>query len=635
MTEARKWRLSLAGLAIATALLNLINLAKGQRSEYYAAIAVSMSKSFSNFIFGALDPAGTVTLDKIPGSYWIPAIFVKIFGFSTWAVTAPNAIAGVIAVLIVATTIKNLFGKTAGILAGALVAATPIVAAVVRSNQPQTFFLLSLALTMWAASKALTENSTKWLIITGAFIALGFHMYMLESWALWPALIVAYLFTDQPRAKKIKDILKAGFTSLALSMTWITIATLTPKSSRPYIGGTDHNNPFEMVFGYNGLGRFSLTTKTLSGTTDDPTFRSFTPPFGGQASLTRLFNDQVAGQIAWLLPATVIASIALLVFARKNRFLTFLIGWFITFFFMFSLVAGIHQFYVSAMALPIAALISSAFTIARQKDDWIVPTLMLGVTGIWTLNLTDRYTSYFSWTSKIQFALMILALIVFSANIRRMTFLLPLALFAGMAFTPAVWSYDVKNRPSSINPVAGPDTGMGGGGPGGFGGMRNGGMGRPNFDPRNFANRQPGQNFPQGMRPQFGGQFPGGRPQMGGGPGGMFGEQNNQELISYLQSNRGGAKYLLATFGGLSAAPFITATGEKILPIGGFDGQDPAPTLDQFKSFIASGELKYVLVGGGGGRQQNADSEISRWVASNCTVDSAAPNTSSLYKCGN
>ena len=632
MTDVRKWRISLAILAIATALLNLIDLAKGQRSEYYAAIAVSMSKSFSNFIFGALDPAGTVTLDKIPGSYWIPALFVRIFGFSTWAVDAPNAIAGIAAVVIIAITIKNLFGKTAGLLAGALVAATPIVAAVVRSNQPQTFFLLSLALTTWAAAKALTHNSRRWLIITGAFIALGFHMYMLEAWALWPALIIAYFLTEQSTAKKIKDILIAGFSSLALSMTWLTIATLTPKSARPYIGGTYRNNPFEMVFGYNGLGRFSQTSNALSSSTDDPAFRSFTPPFGGQASLGRLFNDQVAGQIAWLLPTAIIASIALILIARRNPFLVFNISWLVTFSLMFSLVAGIHQFYVSALAFPIATLITAALALARKREDWIVPTILLGVTGVWTLRMTDRYTSYFSWTSKVQFLLMLLALVALSANLRKLTFLLPLALFAGLAFTPAVWSYDVKNQPSSINPIAGPETGMGG--PGGFGGMRGGGMGRPNFDPRNFANPPQGQNFPQGMRPQFGGQFPGGdRQQFGGGPGGGFGEQNNTELINYLKANRGNAKYLLATFGGTSAAPFITATGDNILPIGGFDGQDPAPTLDEFKTLISSGALKYVLVGGGGGRQQNANTEISRWVAANCTIDSAAPGTSSLYKC--
>ena len=83
----------------------------------------------------------------------------------------------------------------------------------------------------------------------------------------------------------------------------------------------------------------------------------------------------------------------------------------------------------------------------------------------------------------------------------------------------------------------------------------------------------------------------------------------------------------------MTAAPFITATGENILPIGGFDGQDSSPTLEEFKSLISSGALKYVLVGGGGGRQQNANTEISRWVEANCTIDSAAPGTSSLYKC--
>ena len=93
------------------------------------------------------------------------------------------------------------------------------------------------------------------------------------------------------------------------------------------------------------------------------------------------------------------------------------------------------------------------------------------------------------------------------------------------------------------------------------------------------------------------------------------------------------SKYLLAAFGGTSAAPFITATGENIMPIGGFDGQDPVPTLDEFIKLVKNGDIKYVLVGGGGGRQQNANNEISRWVPANCTIDSDAPGTSSLFKC--
>ena len=599
MTETRKWRLALTSLGLASAFLYLYQLAHGQRSEYYAAIALSMSKNFSNFFFGALDPAGTVTLDKIPGSYWIPAIFVRIFGFSTWSVDAPNAIAGIATVIIAAITIKKLFGKTAGIIAGALVATTPIFTAVVRSNQPQTYFLLTLSLAALYATKAIENSSRRYLIITGAFIALAFHTYMLEAWALWPAVMIGYALTAQPASKKFKDILIAGFTSLALSMTWIFLVTLVPKSHRPYIGGTYHNNPIEMVFGYNGLGRFKGISKDLSNPNDNPIFRSFTPPFGGPAGLNRLFNDHVAGQIAWLIPAALIASLALFIYSKKRAIIAFYFAWLITFFIMFSVVAGIHQFYVSSLAFPIAALIAAAFAVARERDEFSIPIALLAVTALWTLKLSDRYTDYFSWAPKIQIALAAFALIIFAAKKSRLTFLLPIALIAGIAFTPTVWALDVRNRPSAINPIAGPDTGMNFGRPN-FHGPMNGGP-RPNFPP------------PSGRRP------------------GDFGVQNNSELISYLTTHRGKSKFLLAAFGGLSAAPFITATGENVLPIGGFDGQDPTPTLKQFKAWVKSGDIKYVLAATGHGIRTNG--KVEEWVLSNCTKDSNAPGATDLYYC--
>ena len=84
------WRLIVLALAVSSGLVTLWNLATGERSEYYASIAMSMSKSISNFFFGAIDPAGTISLDKIPGSYWASAIFVKLFGFSTWSILDLN-----------------------------------------------------------------------------------------------------------------------------------------------------------------------------------------------------------------------------------------------------------------------------------------------------------------------------------------------------------------------------------------------------------------------------------------------------------------------------------------------------------------------------------------------------------------
>ena len=162
------WQTGLLVLAVGAALLTTWSVWSGSRSEYYASIALSMSRSWPNFFFGALDPAGTVTLDKIPGSYWMPALFVRSFGFSTWAVVLPNALAAVGAALIVAVTAKRLLEPDRGPPRRAVVATTPILVAVARSNQPETFFVLGLAAVAWAAAKALTRGSFGWLIVAGA-----------------------------------------------------------------------------------------------------------------------------------------------------------------------------------------------------------------------------------------------------------------------------------------------------------------------------------------------------------------------------------------------------------------------------------------------------------------------------------
>ena len=85
-----------------------------------------MSQSPANFFFGAFDPAGTVSLDKIPGSFWVPALFVAAFGYSTWTVVLPNALAALATVVVVASTGRRLVSPTAGLIAGAVAATTPI-----------------------------------------------------------------------------------------------------------------------------------------------------------------------------------------------------------------------------------------------------------------------------------------------------------------------------------------------------------------------------------------------------------------------------------------------------------------------------------------------------------------------------
>ncbi len=646
ITESWKWRIGLALLTLFTGWLYLWRLAAGARSEYYAAIAVSMSKSFSNFIFGSLDPAGTVSLDKIPGSYWIPALFVKIFGFSTWAVDAPNALAGIGAALFIAIAVRRYFGIYAGLFAGALIATTPIIAAVARSNQPQTFFLLALAIAADRATAALKSGNRRSLIWAGVWIGIAFQTYMLEAWAVWPALIVAWLVAAPLAWKeRIKSLLIAGITSLAVSLTWIIVVTMTPASSRPYVGGTYHNSAWEMVFGYNGLGRFSAT-QTLSSSTDNPIFRSFTPPFSGTSGLARLFNNQVAGQISWLIPTSILA-IVILSFAmfRKPEYkfarggFIFIALWFITFYLMFAKVAGMHQFYTTSLAIPMAFLISGSIKFLFERRELffkVILSLLLLGSVIWMSLVSGRYKGFYTWSPYVAFGLAAVAILfLFISRNAAMKSVLALAIAGSLLTTPTVWAADVKNRANSINPTAGPNAeGAGFGAPGGARpiGVPTFGLGNPpalgappsgNFDPRNFRDPNRHDQFPGGARGGF------------GGAGGGFGQSADKTLIAYLKLHREGTKYLLATFGGMSAAPFITATGENVLPIGGFDGQDPSPTLDKFKELIKSGDLKYVLVGGMGGNNGNQanTSTIETWVTTHCQIDSAAPSNSSIYLC--
>ncbi len=606
------YHLGLVLLSIFTGFTTLWGLANSARSEYYASIAMSMSKNFGNFFFGAIDPAGTVTLDKIPGSYWLPAIFVKLFGFSTWAIIAPNALLTIALVIVVAMTAKRIFGTTGALFAGAIVATTPIVTAVARANQPQSAFLLTLALASYWAMKALQSLRRRDLVITGAFIALAFHTYMLEAWALWPALIIAWLFTAQKFGKKIKDLLVAGLSSLVLSLSWILIVWAVPAAHRPYIGGTYHNNPFEMVFGYNGLGRFSSTSAALSSTSDDPNFRSFTPPFGGSAGFGRIFSQAVSGQIAWLIPTAVVALLAIFVMKTRTSINVFLGVWLATFFSMFSLVAGIHQFYTSSLAIPVALLIAGAVATALEKENFAVLLIVAFVASLSAFLFADSY-AYLSWLPFAQGILAILAIaLIFIYSHKTSSLIFPITLLGALVLTPAAWAIDAHSYTNSINPLAGNVEAMGGaiGGPkgGGLGGPMGGGL------------RGPGKGAfadPTGQPMRF--------PNVGGRGGGGFGQQDVSSTVDYLKTNRSGAKFLLVTFGAQSAAPYITATGENILPIGGFDGQDPTPSLEKFTELVNAGDIRYVLIGGG-------DNSISTWVTTHCTQDSNAPVTG-LYIC--
>jgi 4-amino-4-deoxy-L-arabinose transferase-like glycosyltransferase len=102
-----------------------------------------------------------------------------------------------------------------------------------------------------------------------------------------------------------------------------------------------------------------------------------------------------------------------------------------------------------------------------------------------------------------------------------------------------------------------------------------------------------------------------------GGPGGQISSQ----MINYLVRNQGGATWLVAVSSSMAADPIILKTGTAVMAMGGFSGSDPAMTVAKLQQYVKSGQLHYVLTGGGRGfGADGGDSAITRWVTKNCTA---------------
>jgi len=560
-------------------------------------IAKSMSHSWHNFFFGALDPAGLIGLDKIPGSYWIPALMVKWFGFHNRAVVAPNGVATILAVIVIAYAARRLGGIWVGLFTGLLVASTPIVIAVARSNQPESFFVLSMAIAAYCMISAIQTQRRWHLVFAGLAIALAFQSYMIVAWAVWPALALAWLFTSRPLRTKLIDLAIAGAASLVASTLWIIIVWLVPTNRRPYIGNTLHNNPWEMVFGYNALGRFGSASKmTGVDKTALASFKTFTPPFAGQPSVLRFFYHQNIGQISWLLLPALLALVYLWLQGRNRTQLILLGTWLITDWAMFSAVAGMHQFYTATMAFPMALLVATAVyeTIHNRHRIWLSAIVLTA--SVFTFVVLAGNPGYERHLPYVQLAIaaFALALIWFAKAGKRSKVLIGTTAALAICFTPLVWSIDAQRHPSFVNPMAGPPdsytTKLGH---------------HSKFSKANASDTKPAVS--------------------------------HGKIIKYLEANAHGAKFLVVAFGADAAAAYVLQSNQNVIPIGGFSGADPVPSLLRFKQLVHSGHVNYVLMNhfkGDAKRLSGWQSvQIKRWVKLSCHKDYHAPLGVTLYSC--
>lgn len=605
-------RLAPLGVGLLAAVMYLWNLTvSGYANTYYAAAAQAAGQSWTAMLFGSIDAAGFITVDKPPLALWVTGLSVRLLGLSPLSVLLPQALAGVAAVLVLYATVRRSFGPVAALIAGAGFALTPVAGLMFRYNNPDAVLTLLLVAAAWALVRGLDDDRLRWPVLAAILVGLAFLTKYLQAYLVLPAFAVTWLVAARgDLRRRLTGLAVAAVAVLVASSWWVVLVDLVPASARPFIGGSTNNTVTDLVLGYDGLGRiFGDRGGGPAG------FGAGRGGFGGQPGWLRLFNAEWAGEISWLLPAAALAVVAGLVArfratrtdARRAGFLLWGL-WALVHVVVFSLMSGtVHPYYAVTLAPALAALTGAgAVELWRLRARFAWAGLALGAgfagTAWWAWQVLDRTPAFFPGVGLAAVFVALAAAIVVAVppipGDRRAALIGRGAAAIGLAAIlvgPTLYSIATTGRAlAGGTPASGPATGFDGGGPGGFAGFT-------------------------------------------GDAGGT-----SRALVDYLVANRGDATWLVAVSSANQAGPLQLASGVPVMAMGGFTGGDPAPTLGQLQALVRDGALRYVLLGGfgggpggffGGDGSGSVAAARNAWVEAACTPVSTSGVEGSLYDC--
>jgi 4-amino-4-deoxy-L-arabinose transferase-like glycosyltransferase len=650
------WRLLLArpellGLLALAAALNLWSLdTNGWANEYYSAAVRSMTQSWHAFLFGSFDPSGVMTVDKPPLALWVQALSARAFGFSSLSILVPQALMGIAAVGLTYDLVRRRFGRAGGLVAGLALAVTPVAVAVFRHNNPDALLVLCTVGALWAVVRALEDGRTRWLVLSGVLVGLGFETKMGAALLVVPGLACAYLWVaPRGRLTALRQLLAGGAALLVTGLAWSVLVWLTPAADRPYVSGTADNSIWSLILGYNGLGRLAGQSGGPVGQAGGGVGGGANGFFGGDAGALRLLNDALGGQAGWLLGFALAGAVGLVVATRLRRddartgWLIATGGAFLTTGVAFSYASGIfHPYYVSLMAPFTAALVggTAAELLRGGRHARILAPAAIAAGVIVELAVIGDAGNV-AWLAPLLVVAgtAAAATLALTADARARAGAIALVVAAALA-GPAIWSVQTLGHATNGTfPAGGPAT-VGFGGPGG---AQPGSFARSGGFPGGFPR---GQGGPPGMpgarlRPGRGGRFE------GPGGGGVFGgSQDLQQVLAYTRTQGGGTVAVTSQSG---ASDAIITRDASVAGIGGFSGRESTPSLAWFAQQVRSGNVRWVLTGGemGGMRDGRAGpTDVMTAVANVCTPVSAsaygsagptaatgAQSSSGLYDC--
>ena len=554
------------------------NLGGQQPELFYAAAVRSMASSWHDFFYGAFDPLGTVSVDKLPGALWVQALSVRVFGLHLWAINLPQAIEGVLTIPFLYRAVRRLCGARAAICAAFVGAFTPAVVALDRGNVSDSLMILLLVVALDAASAALLSGSLTSAALAGLFVGLAFQAKMLEAWLVLPGIVGALLLAAPGTLRR--RLIGAGTllaVAVIVSLSWMTVVSAIPRPDRPYVDGTTNDSVYEQVFVYNGFGRTSQSPLDVGGIF--ASIRLVTLDQGSRAQ--RVISGAGGRDAGYLLPAAAAALAGGLVASRRRprtdplRAACLLWGWWLLVdVAAFLAVDTINAYYLAALAPSTGALvgIGAELVAARPADRRRPPVLALLVA------LVAASAGYAFWLlAPAPLAVRAAALAVAAACAVLALVLprraLPLLLAAVMV-APAIGAIEVVVE--SAGPFDTP------------------------FEPP--AIRQLTGNYIARVV-----QYSG--------------------LAVDALAIGAGSRYLAATYTSVLASPFIYASGQEILPIGGFNGTAPVPSVATLRADVADGALNTVLL------VPTKDPRVT-WVVRNCRRVGTKVQAVRIYYCG-
>ncbi|MBC3841571.1 glycosyltransferase family 39 protein [Streptacidiphilus sp. 4-A2] len=613
-----------------------------------------MTESWKAFLYGSFDPGNTITLDKLPGFLWPQALSARLLGFHPWALALPQAVEGVLSVLVLYRAVRTWAGVDAGLMAAAAFTLTPVATGLFRTSVEDPAFTLLLLLAAEATTRAARDGRTRTLLLAGLWVGLAFQAKMLEAFAVLPVLAVVYLLAAPPALRRrLAQLALAGTLTMAVSASWVLLVTLTPAHDRPYVDGTTDNSAVSMVVGYNFLNRFSsvglsagstgsvtavrnggmpapLSKAAASGPAQAAPAPQGSAQSGGAQSgpgrqpeggWGKMLAGPLASQTGWLYPLGAL-SLGFGLYQRRRAPRTdlgragFLLwgGWLATYLLVFSAGSvGGHTYYMGVVAAPLAALTGTGLVRlwrgyrAGGRAAWALPATVAATAG-WGAYVARDYPRFLPWLAPAVLGLGLASVLLLAVPLlraapgRARAWARGAAGFglaagtAAMLLAPAAWS-------ASIFDPAYSHSGMGAVGP------------------VSVFRQQPPAPAGEGPSAQALAAQAAAR--------GVWGEHAQRlshgqlELMSYVQAHRQGARYLFATTSWSVASPYILATGAEVLPMGGFTDQVPSPTLPALRQTIASGRLRYVLLGeanpmSGPLPANTVASRTMAWVAQRC-----------------